>query len=194
MTKLAKEKRDKIGRVVVLTVLVISALWVGVTQPLAAARKTKSASALRLDQTLHTLRRNVAMAGKLKVDLVEAQQRLEIREAKLPEGDVYRWIIRTFNNLQSSKVDFAALESPRSIESRILPKVPHRTAIFSLAGTARYGDFGTFLANLENTFPLMRLQRLELEPTHYDPTEKEQETINFKLEILTLVKASPDEQ
>jgi hypothetical protein len=115
-------------------------------------------------------------------------------EAKMPSGDVYRWAIRNVTSLQTNSVDIANLEPPRLGESSILPKVPYKTALYSVNGTAHYHDFGKFLASLENSFPHLRLQRLELEPQQFgEASGASQEQLNFKLEILALIKGSTAE-
>ena len=109
----------------------------------------------------------------------------------MPTGDVYRWAIRSITSLQTNNVEIANLEPPRIGESTILPKVPYKTALLYVNGTAHYHDFGRFLANLENSFPHMRLQRLELDPMQFgEATSAGQEQLNFKLEIIALIKAS----
>ena len=112
----------------------------------------------------------------------------------MPIGDVYRWTTRTFTRLQTNQVEISQLEPPRLGEVNILPKVPYKAATFTVIGTAYYHDFGKFLANLENGFPHVRVQRLELEPTQFgEPETEEQEKLNFKMEILALVKSRDTE-
>ncbi|HYV26953.1 MAG TPA: hypothetical protein VFA77_05440, partial [Candidatus Eisenbacteria bacterium] len=126
-----------------------------------------------------------------KTEVASVQRKLDTIEARMPSGDVYRWIIRTFTGLQTNDVEIANLEAPRMSDVNILPKVPYKAATFTLSGTAHYHDFGTFLSSLENSYPHMRLQRLELEPTQLgDADGVEQERLIFKLEIVALVKPS----
>jgi hypothetical protein len=109
----------------------------------------------------------------------------------MPTRDVYRWAARTFDSLQTNDVEVINLEPPRLGQPNTLPTVPYKAATFSISGTAYYHDFGRFLANLENSFPHLRLRRLELKATHFGETaDAEQEKLAFKIEIVALVKES----
>ncbi|MEY2407568.1 MAG: hypothetical protein QOF48_238, partial [Verrucomicrobiota bacterium] len=67
-----------------------------------------------------------------------------------------------------------------------------KAAVFMVTGKAYYDDFERFLARLETVFPHMRVRQLELEPAIFgDASSPEEEKLTFKLELLTLVKASP---
>ena len=91
-------------------------------------------------------------------------------------------------------MEIANLEPPHLGESIILPKVPYKAAVLAVNGTAHYHNFGRFLASLENSFPHMRLQRLELEPTQFgEAATTAQEQLRFKLEMVALVKPSASE-
>ncbi|MEY2409955.1 MAG: hypothetical protein QOF48_2625, partial [Verrucomicrobiota bacterium] len=73
----------------------------------------------------------------------------------------------------------------------LLAKFPYRAAVFHVRGTAFFHDFGRFVADFENTFPYMRIQNIDLEPSssslgdHTNPNDKEK--LSFKMEIVTLV-------
>ena len=109
----------------------------------------------------------------------------------MPSGDVYRWVIRTFTRLQTNDVEFINLAPPRLGPLNILPQVPYEAATFSVSGRAYYRDFGRFLADLENSFPHLRLRRLALESTPFGETDTDElEKLNFKIEIVALVKGS----
>lgn len=177
--------------VVLMTGFASGMIWSLLVGPLRDGLKGR---AIRLAQTQDKVRaaqRSVSLSKSVAADLVASRNRLERLEAALPTGDVYRWAIRTFTRLQTNRVQVITVAPPRSSPSTILPQVPHETATFSVIGRAYYHEFGAFLANLENEFPHLRLRRLELEATHFGETDSdEQEKLNFKLEIATLVKST----
>ena len=72
----------------------------------------------------------------------------------------------------------------------LLPNFPYKQATLSLVGTAHFHDFGRFLADLENQFPHIRVVNLSLE-LNQSPAAEDQETVSFKLDIVTLVKTNP---
>jgi hypothetical protein len=191
MTKNSAQKGQKLIAVIVLQLALVIGIWSLLVQPLHKAQHSKRKLLEATQEKAAEARRNIARAEKLKADLPIAQQKLASINAKMASGDVYRWMIRTFGNFHTNKVEIANLEPPRMGVSAILPKIPCQTATFSVSGTAFYHDFGKFLAQLENDFPHMRLQRLELEPAQFgEVVTPDQEQLNFKFEILALVNST----
>jgi Tfp pilus assembly protein PilO len=191
MSKSPKEKREKLTLAVLMSMAGVAGIWFGLLEPEQASLRNKAKLLAETQGKLSTVRRELQLTESYKVHLASARSQIESMEAKMPTGDVYRWAIRSITSLQTNNVEIANLEPPRIGESSILPKVPYKTALLSVNGTAHYHDFGRFLANLENNFPHMRVQRLELEPTQFgEVTAAGQEQLNFKLEILALVKPS----
>ena len=58
------------------------------------------------------------------------------------------------------------------------------------SGRKSAADFGRFLAALENQFPHLRVVNLSLD-LNPSPAPEDQETIAFKLDLITLVKTNP---
>jgi hypothetical protein len=191
MSKSPKEKQEKLILAVLMSMAGVAGIWFGLLEPEQASLRNKAKLLAETQGKLSTVQRELRLTASYKVYLDSARRQIENMEAKMPTGDVYRWAIRSITSLQTNNVEIANLEPPRLGESSILPKVPYKTALMSVNGTAHYHDFGRFLANLENSFPHMRLQRLELEPTQFgEVTTAGQEQLNFKLEILALIKPS----
>jgi Tfp pilus assembly protein PilO len=191
MSKSPKEKREKLTLAVLMSMAGVAGIWFGLLEPEQTSLRNKAKLLAETKGKLSTVQRELRLTESYKVHLDSARRQIESMEAKMPTGDVYRWAIRSITSLQTNNVEIANLEPPRIGESSILPKVPYKTALLSVNGTAHYHDFGKFLANLENNFPHMRVQRLELEPTQFgEVTTAGQEQLNFKLEILALVKPS----
>lgn len=191
MSKSPKEKQEKLILAVLMSMAGVAGIWFGLLEPEQASLRNKAKLLAETQGKLSTVQRELRLTESYKVHLDSARRQIEDMEAKMPTGDVYRWAIRSITSLQTNNVEIANLEPPRIGESSILPKVAYKTALMSVHGTAHYHDFGKFLANLENSFPHMRLQRLELEPSQFgEATSAGQEQLNFKLEILALVKPS----
>jgi hypothetical protein len=191
MSKSPKEKRERLILAVMMSLAGMAGIWFGLLEPQQASLRNKAKLLQETQGKLAAVQRELRLTETFKKHLETARQEIESMEAKMPTGDVYRWAIRSITSLQTDNVEIANLEPPRIGESSILPKVPYKTALLSVNGTAYYHDFGKFLANLENSYPHMRVQRLELEPTQFgEATTAGQEQLNFKLEILALVKAS----
>ena len=191
MSNLPKEKRDKLILAVMGSVAGVVGIWFGLIESQQAGLRSKSKLLAETQGKLQNVQRELRLTEGFKATLDSIQRQIQGMEAKMPTGDVYRWAIRSITSLQTNNVEIANLEPPRIGESTILPKVPYKTALLYVNGTAHYHDFGRFLANLENSFPHMRLQRLELDPMQFgEATSAGQEQLNFKLEIIALIKAS----
>ena len=191
MSNSPKEKRDKLILAVMGSVAGVVGIWFGLIESQQAGLRHKAKLLAETQGKLQTVQRELRLKEGFKANLDSIQRQIQSMEAKMPTGDVYLWAIRSITSLQSNNVEIANLEPPRIGESTILPKVSYKAALLSVNGTAHYHDFGRFLASLENNFPHMRLQRLELEPMQFgEATSAGQEQLNFKLEIIALIKAS----
>ena len=194
MSKNPAQKRRKIIGLIVAELAVVAGIWAGLVQPLHASLSSRRKLLSETQDKAASARRNIARAEKLKADLPIVRQELVSIHSKMASGDVYRWMIRTFASFKANKVEFANLEPPRLAESAILPKISYQTATFSVNGAAFFHDFGKFLAQLENNFPHLRLQRLEMEPAQFgEAVAPEQEQLNFKFDILVLVNPAAEE-
>ena len=154
-------------------------------------RQARSDTQTALDKS----RKQMNDAARSKAALEAGQRRLDDIESKMPVGDPYRWLVKAFGEFPAaSHVSIANIEAPHVSESTIYPKVPYKAATFSVSGTGFYHEFGTFLAELENEFPHMRVRRLELTPAYPGEADTaEGEKLNFNVELTVLFKpaASP---
>jgi hypothetical protein len=195
MSNVSKQRKEKLTLAVMMSLAGIAGIWFGLLEPQQAAILNKAKLLTETQGKLSAVQRELRLTESFKAHLESARHQIESMEAKMPTGDVYRWAIRSMTSLQTNNVEIANLEPPRIADSSILPKIPYKTALLSVNGTAHYHDFGRFLASLENSFPHMRVQRLELEPMQFgEATAAGQEQLNFKLEMLALVKASTAER
>ena len=106
---------------------------------------------------------------------------------------MYSWVI---NTLRDFKGKYSKVNVPQfnpigaTSDVNLTPNFPYKQATLSVAGSAHFHDFGRFLADLENQFPHIRVLNLSLE-LNQSPVAEEQETVSFKLDIVTLVKTNP---
>ncbi len=189
MSKVPKEKRDKIILVAIVTVAVSAALWLllinSQRQTLRTVRETAQKSRDQYARGNATLKAR----EEVKQQFEEASRRLQTREtAMAAPNDMYSWLILTLNNFRSNyRVEIPQFGRELSAEVGIFPKFPYHAALFNVRGTANYHDFGRFLADFENAFPYIRVQNIELNPASESPADG-REKLNFKVELLTLVR------
>ena len=191
-TKLPIEKRKKLILVVVGTILAVAALYCLVISPqnqklvrLANKKAEVQASQRRV---LEAVRR----ASAIEDDLAGARKALVEAEADVASGDVYSWAINTLRQFKADyKVNIPQFSSLGPVtDVNLLPNVPYKQASLSLAGTAHFHDLGLFLADLENRFPHLRVVNLSLD-LNSSPAPEDQDTVSFKLDLVTLVKSNP---
>jgi Tfp pilus assembly protein PilO len=188
MSKLSRDKRDKIILVAFVTIVASAAIGFFVIKPqrarLQTAREELQKSKDQLDRGHATLKTSEQVNQMFN----EATRKLQEHESAMAApNDMYSWLIQTLNTFSiGRRVDIPQFGRELPTDVGIFPKFPYRAALFNLRGSANYHDFGKFLADFENTYPYIRVQNIELDPM----TEGRSEKLNFKMELLTLVRPS----
>jgi Tfp pilus assembly protein PilO len=191
MKKLSKEKQLHLLLVGIGTVAVIAGLWFG----LISAQESKIHSIAQKSQNVQSeiekIQKVVTDAKKVEAELQSATNRLSAIESSMPSasGDLFSWIVTALKqfNVPSYKVDMPQISSPGVDTVHMFPGFPYNQATVSVSGSAYYFDLGKFIADLENHFPYMRVQNVNLEPGS-GSTPEEREKLTFHMEIVTLVK------
>jgi hypothetical protein len=192
LRKLPRDKRNKLLAVVVGTAVILAGLYFGLIkyqkENLVHLKEKKVAVDARHHQVLEAIKH----AQQIDLDLASAKKALADAEADIASGDLYSWVVNTLRDFKAKyKVNIPQFNPIGPVtEVNLLPNFPYKQATLSVAGTAHFHDFGRFLADLENQFPHVRVLNLSLE-LNQSPVAEEQETISFKLEIVTLVKTNP---
>lgn len=188
-SKLSKEKRKHLAGVVVLTLLVLAALGFFLIkagyQNLSKLDRKKQAAQEKLEQMQVVVKRSEEVEAVFKTTM----ESLVERELGMASGDLYSWMHSTLRKFQRSyKVEIPQI-SPVSAPTdvNLIPRFPYKQASLAVAGTAYYHDLGKFIADFENTFPLMRIVNLNLE-LNPAPVASERDKLIFKMDIVTLVK------
>ncbi len=187
MPKLTKAQRDKMILIGIVTVTVVAALWIllvgAQNKQLERSRAKIAAAQEKLDRATQLIRRG----GQIQAELDSKSARLKEIEENMASGDLYSWVIMTLNKFKAPyKVSIPSYSPAQVGEVGVLPVFPYKAATFNISGTAFFHDFGQFLADLENTYPYMRVQNLDLRPAVGTGVEPEQ--MEFKMEIVALVR------
>ena len=192
LRKLPRDKRNMLIAVVVGTLVALAGLYFGLINyqehNLDLLKQKKLAVEARRHQVLDAINR----AGQIESDLAIAKTALAEAEADIASGDLYSWVINTLRDFKAKyKVNIPQFNPiGATTEVNLLPHFPYKQATLTVAGTAHFHDFGRFLADLENKFPHIRVLNLSLELSQ-SPVAEEREMVNFKLDIVTLVKTNP---
>ncbi len=198
MKHLPKEKRDRLILVALGTLASIAALYWGVVR---VQRQTLVALAGKHNEEKNSVgnaQRLANSTAELHVNLEVVKEKLRVIESTMPSGDMYSWIILTINSFKENggyKVDIPQFSREVAGEVGMIAKFPYRAAVFHVRGTAYFHDFGRFVADFENTFPYMRIQNIDLEPSGGSVASRDTssasaddaEKLSFRFEIVTLV-------
>src|SRR5208283_4171498 len=192
LRKLPDEKRNKLILVVVATLLVVAGLFYNLIKRqnenlLRLANRKVEVQASRR-HVLETIRR----AAEIETELARSRKAPTETEADIQSGDLYSLVINSLREFKAAYRVNVPQFNPigPTTDVNVLPQFPYKQATMSLAGTAHFHDFGRFLADLENQFPHIRVANLSLE-LNQSPAAEDQETVSFKLDLITLVKTNP---
>lgn len=190
-SKLSKEKRQHLVLVVLGTATILGLMGFylikgGYAKVSALEQKKKTT-----EDKLAQMQKTVQRADEIEALHQQTLDSLAEKEAGMASGDLYSWMQGCLRRFQRGyKVEIPQIGTVGTPENvNCLAKFPYKQATLTVAGTAHYHDLGRFIADFENTFPLMRVMNLNLDlnPT---PTAADREKLAFKLDIVTLVKPS----
>lgn len=196
MKTLPKEKRDRIVLVVLSTVALLAALWYALISfqnaTIASIVKATSEQQIKVGNA----QRLVSSGNQIQTDLEVVNQRLKAIENDMSSGDKYSWIIQTINNFlaknnyrDTHKVEIPQFSREVPSEVGMFVNFPYQAVVFTIRGAAYFHDFGKFLADFENTFPFLRVQNIDLDPSAASTLTNvgNPEKLSFKMEIVALV-------
>lgn len=191
MSKLSKDKRDKIILVGIVTAAASAAIWLLVIKSQNETLKNVRAEVIKSRDQLKRGQVALTTQAQINENFEKAAEKLKQRESTMAApNDMYSWLIQTLNSFRTGyRVDIPQFGRELPSEVGIFPKFPYRAALFNVKGSAYYHDFGKFLADFENAFPYIRVQNIELESAIESGGSREAgEKLNFKMELLTLVR------
>ena len=185
-----KGKYQQMLMLVMGTGAVAGLIWFALLNPTISGLKTTTEEIAEWTAKLKTERQHLGLAERFKNDVVTATMKRQAIEEGMPEGDLYRWLIKILLPFQARHdVEFSSFEPPQVGDSNRWPNVPYKSSMFSVVGVATYHNFGKFLADFENTYPFVTLRALELEPSGANSGSPEDDrNLRFKMEFLTPIK------
>ena len=190
MSKLPKDKRDKIIFISLGTIVVCAAVWFLVIGAQRESLKVAREKALTSRDQLARGEAMLKTQPTVNAQFEEATRQLQQRETGMAApNDMYSWLIQTLNNFRLGyKVEIPQFGRELPTAVGMFPKFPYSAALFTVRGSAHYHDFGKFLADFENAFPCIRVQNIELDPAMEIAGSEVREKLNFKMELVTLVR------
>jgi Tfp pilus assembly protein PilO len=185
---LSKEKQFALLKLGIGTFVVLIALWFFLIRPAQNRLDQNSRASSDLVQKAAAKKQVVERAEQTKTKLKEKSQKLREIEDQMVTGDIYIWIEKTLRDFEiRDQIEFTKYDPPQIIDPEVPLKVPYKIASFAVNGLAAYHDLGIFLANFENSYPHIRIRRLEMEPASVDAKSRD-EKLSFLLEMQVFVK------
>lgn len=191
LSKLPKEKRNRLVLVCILTLIAVAGLYLGLIQRQNESLVQLADKKTRAAKKLQTVVDAIHRADAIRAGLEESRKALATAESDVATGDLYAWVINSLRQFKASyTVDIPQCSQlGPAVDVNLIPAFPYKQATLTVAGTAHYHDLGRFLADFENHFPHVRLLNLTLDTMGASPTA-EPEMLSFKMDIVTLVKGN----
>ena len=190
MSKLPKDKRDKIILVGMVTCIAAGGIWFALINAQRKALDNVRAQKATAEQRLRTGQAAIAVAAETENRHGEASAKLKICEAGMAaSADMFSWFFETLNRFRAKyPVEIPQLSRETPSEVGLFPQFPYRAASFTVRGTAHYHEFGRFLADFENEFPYIRVQNIDLTPSPDVESSGPREQLSFTMDLVTLVR------
>jgi hypothetical protein len=191
MNRLSKEKRNQLILAIAGTVLLLSVIYFGLIGPENSSLLRVADLKSRADAQLRNIKKVIAQSDDTASQLTDASYSLlhaEGPDGDIASGDLYAWVYDKITMFKKTyKVEIPSIPNTVAMgDVDVLPHFPYKQLRVSVSGTAYYHDFGKFIADLENTFPHIRVVSLTL-----DPAGADSEKLNFRMDIVALVKPNP---
>lgn len=184
---LSKEKQIALLKFGAVAALALFALWYFLVHSAQVRLSEKEKTSKDLAKKIAEKTAVVERAREIESQLGTRTRELRALEAQMVNGDIYLWIQKTLRDFEiPDQLEFTRYDPPQMVNPEPPFKGPYKVASFSVNGTATYHDLGTFLANFENSYPHIRIRRLEMEPSSVGPKSKD-EKLNFFMELQALV-------
>jgi len=190
MKNLPKDKRNRLILVIVITIIGLAVIYFGLISYQQKKLEDLAESKDKIQGRLDTIQQVVKNADLVESEMTTATKKLAELEEEMVTGDPYAWMFTKMKEFKAPyKIDLQqSVLTAQGKDISLLPKFPYTNVSFTVQGTAFYHDFGKFLADLENKFPLFRVLNLDLQPVAATQTEADKEKLTFRMEIVPLVK------
>jgi len=191
MNKLSKEKRNQLILACAVILLALCGLYFTLIRFQQHSLDSWAAKKGITEKNLDEIRNSIKNSKQIEAELLVVSNKLALQEEDMPAGDLYASMVNTLRAFKlNRRVEIPQFNSPgTAVDVNLLPKFPYKQVVMTIVGTAYYHDLGKFIADYENEFPTSRIVNLDLSPASVtSPDEKEK--LSFKMDIVSLVKAS----
>src|SRR5579862_1875001 len=187
MTRLPKDRRDKLILTIVATVFIVAGLYFGlISFQLTQIQGLK----VKKDQDTHKasdIEDSIRNAKKIQADLELKTADLASAESDMASGDTYLWMVNLIRQFKTGyNVDISQFSAISKPDVGLYPKFAYNQVSINVGGAAYYHDLGKFIADFENRFPHIRIQQLTLEPPGVPTGDRDK--LSFRMDVVALMK------
>ncbi|MSU57487.1 MAG: hypothetical protein EXS35_04785 [Pedosphaera sp.] len=189
--QLPKEKRNHVVLVGLITAMALGAVGFGLIRFQYDHLNQIAEDTRDADRKLSKMMGAINNKEKTEAELAEVTGTLSSVEDGMASGDLYSWVYETVRRFKLSyKIDPPQFSTAEVKDTTLLPKFPYKQVTISIASAGYYHDIGKFIADFENQFPHIRVVNLTIDPVP-SLVSSEKEKLEFKMEIVTLVRPNP---
>ena len=166
--RLTKQQKDNITAIGIGAVLAVVVLWYSVMgmqkDHLVILEKKRDSLVEKVDGA----KQLVDGVKKRQIEFQDLLDDVAEKESFMASGDLYSWVwaeLSNFTRNNGHEVRIPLISRDWNIgPSRMIPGFPepYQVVTYKVQGVAYYHDFGSFLADFENTHPYLRVQSFRL--------------------------------
>jgi Tfp pilus assembly protein PilO len=199
MNKLSKDKRDKFILTVIGAAGIIAVLYFLVITDQQAELVSTDMRISALKVKRDSSDRQTKRAAQTQAELDAAKKALVLKERDMPRPNTdHVWFLNIMaerRNRYNGRLDVDEIKTPEAVDAGVLPNFPYRALAMSVTMVGTYQDCGAFIADLENSYPYMRVQLQNVVPelrssapgARSNPGEEDK--LRFQYRVITLVKS-----
>jgi hypothetical protein len=133
-----------------------------------------------------------AWIERVREELETNKRLITAKEEGMAPRDMIKWFDDTLAGFNSPyQVKITEIATPKIVEAGLLPRFAYKAAEFTVRAVADYNELGRFVRDLENQFPLFRVQDLSIELNREVAKEskpKESQKLKVEMKIVVLVR------
>ena len=188
MTRLPKDRRDKLILTIVATVFVVAGLYFGLISFQQAQLQSLKDKKQQDTRKANEVEDSIRNAKTIQADLEQKTIELANAESDMASGDAYLWMVNLIRQFKASyNVDISQFSAISKPDVGLYPKFAYNQVAINVGGAAYFHDLGKFIADFENHFPHIRIQQVTLEPPGVPSGDRDK--LNFRMEIVALMKS-----
>jgi len=163
MNKWTSEQRNHIILLAMATAGIAALIWFGLIGSLQASIQEQMNKIAFSRSKLNLTKAGISRKEQFKQEIETGQRQLLDLEGKMPQGDIFRWLNNSMHEIETATMSTSS-SLPAAVRGIKHPSQGSLPAVsYSIAGTAYYRSFGSFVAELENSSPFIRLKGLTLQ-------------------------------